>query len=172
MWDADEIDAILGAAAAAFKDAYDVAPHGNWEGKTILNRSHELVLGADEAEAGLARSREKLRVVREARVWPQRDEKVLADWNGMMIAALAKAGAVFDEPAWIDATETVFKFVVETMTENGKPGGRLNHTWCAGQSRHPAVVDDYANMARAALMLHGITEMSQRISLWTQHYRH
>ncbi len=161
VWAADEIDEILGADAAAFKNAYDVTPRGNWEGKTILNRSHELTLGAKEAEAGLAGAREKLLAVREGRVWPQRDEKVLADWNGMMIAALAKAGAVFAEPAWIEAAETVFRFVADAMTENNRPGdkksGRLNHTWCAGQSRHPAVVDDYANMSRAALMLHGIT---------------
>ncbi|PPR67626.1 MAG: hypothetical protein CFH02_01303, partial [Alphaproteobacteria bacterium MarineAlpha3_Bin1] len=157
VWSADEIDEILGTDAAAFKDAYDVAPHGNWEGKTILNRSHDLTLGADEVEAGLADAREKLLAVRENRIWPQRDEKALADWNGMMIAALAKAGAVFDEPAWIDAAETVFQFVAGTMTEDGKAGGRLAHTWCAGQSRHPAVVDDYAQMSRAALILHGIT---------------
>ena len=157
VWAADEIDEILGTDAAAFKDAYDVAPHGNWEGKTILNRSHDLTLGADEVEAGLADAREKLLAVRENRIWPQRDEKALADWNGMMIAALAKAGAVFNEPAWIDAAETVFQFVAGTMTEDGKAGGRLAHTWCAGQSRHPAVVDDYAQMSRAALILHGIT---------------
>ena len=157
VWSADEIDEILGTDAAAFKDAYDVAPHGNWEGKTILNRSHDLTLGADEVEAGLADAREKLLAVRENRIWPQRDEKALADWNGMMIAALAKAGAVFNEPAWIDAAETVFQFVAGTMTEDGKAGGRLAHTWCAGQSRHPAVVDDYAQMSRAALILHGIT---------------
>ncbi len=166
VWTADEIDDVLGPDAATFKDAYDVNPRGNWEGKTILNRSHDLSLGlspgSGEAEAVLARSREKLLAVRERRVWPQRDEKVLADWNGMMIAALAKAGAVFNEPAWIEAAETVFRFVVDNMTDNAKPGGRkpggrLAHTWCAGQSRHPAVVDDYANMSRAALVLHGIT---------------
>ena len=157
VWAADEIDEILGADAATFKDAYDVASHGNWEGKTILNRSHDLTLGTNEAEASLADAREKLLSVRENRIWPQRDEKALADWNGMMIAALAKAGAVFDEPAWIDAAETVFQFVAGTMTEDGKAGGRLAHTWCAGQSRHPAVVDDYAQMSRAALILHGIT---------------
>ncbi|MDA1089125.1 MAG: thioredoxin domain-containing protein [Proteobacteria bacterium] len=161
VWSEAEIDAILGAAASDFKQAYDVTAHGNWEHKTILNRSHQLTLGPEQAEAGLARSREKLLAVREARVWPQRDDKVLADWNGMMIAALAKAGAVFDEPAWIDTAETVFRFVIDAMTETRAAGdkkpGRLNHTWCAGKRRHPAVVDDYANMARAALMLHGIT---------------
>jgi uncharacterized protein YyaL (SSP411 family) len=104
----------------------------------------------------LRRLREKLLAVRNKRVQPGRDDKVLADWNGLMIAALAKAGAVFDEPDWIAAAETVFRFVVEVMTTDEKTG-RLAHTWCDGRVRHPAVVEDYANMARAALMLHGVT---------------
>jgi len=159
VWSNDEIDAVLGSDAGAFKQAYDVTEHGNWEHKTILNRSHQLSLGDDED--ALATSRGKLLAVREERIWPQRDEKVLADWNGMMIAAMAKAGAVFNEPAWIAAAETVFGFIAGAMSidgaGDGKAGGRLAHTWCAGAHHHPAVVDDYANMARAALMLHTVS---------------
>ncbi len=161
VWAEAEIDDVLGPDARAFKQAFDVAAEGNWEGKTILNRSHDLALAADAAEEALERSREKLLTVRDKRVWPQRDDKVLADWNGLMIAALAKAGAIFGEDAWIDAAEDVFRFVVEKMSEGSKPGGksggRLHHTWCAGEARHPAVLDDYANMALAALILHGVT---------------
>ena len=67
---------------------------------------------------------------------------------------LAKAGAVFDEPAWIENAEAVFRFVTDNMTEGEESGGRLKHSWCAGKLKHPAILDDYANMARAALMLH------------------
>ena len=158
VWAEAEIDDVLGADAEAFKQAFDVTTQGNWEGKTILNRSHDLALATGPAEAALKTSREKLLAVRGKRIWPQRDDKVLADWNGLMIAALAKAGAGFGEDAWIDAAEDVFRFVVENMAADGaKPGGRLRHTWCAGEGRHPAVLDDYANMALAALVLHGVT---------------
>jgi hypothetical protein len=153
VWTEAEIDDLLGKNARLFKLTYDVSPGGNWEGHAILNRSAGLKLGDDEFEEGLRQSRAKLLTVRASRVPPQRDDKVLADWNGLMIAALAKAGAVFGEPAWIAAARGVFAFVVDAMTVDG----RLMHTWCAGRPRHPAVVDDYANMARAALVLAGVT---------------
>jgi len=161
VWTEAEIDAVLGPDAEPFKRAYDVTARGNWEGKTILNRSadrsHALALGTEAEEEGLRQSREKLLAVRDHRIPPQRDDKVLADWNGLMIAALAKAGAAFGEDDWIAAAEDVFRFIVENVSGDSKPGGRLRHTWCAGEARHPAVLDDYANMALAALILHGVT---------------
>ena len=167
VWTEAEIDEGLGPDAPAFKEAYDVTPHGNWEGKTILNRSHDLRFGPDDAEEGLRDCREKLLKIRDGRIRPQRDDKVLADWNGLMIAAMAKAGAVFDEPAWIDTAEAVFDFVTGAMTSDG----RLRHVWCAGRPHHPAVLDDYANMSRAALVLHGVTgkgDYLARAQAWTE----
>jgi uncharacterized protein YyaL (SSP411 family) len=67
-----------------------------------------------------------------------------------MIAALARAATAFDEPAWLDAARRIFAFVVEHMHE----GGRLRHVWCAGAAqRHPALIEDYANLARGAVAL-------------------
>ena len=153
IWTEEQIDGILGPDASAFKEIYDVTPGGNWEGHTILNRSKDLKLGNDDQERRLLEAREKLLAVRAGRIRPQRDDKVLADWNGLMIAALAKAGAAFGQPAWIETAADVFRFIADTMTENG----RLKHSWCAGRLRHPATVDDYAAMARAALVLLGVT---------------
>ena len=153
VWTEAEIDEVLGADSDDFKNVFDVTTRGNWEGKTILNRSANLSLGSGEEEGRLRLMREKLFAVRQKRTPPQRDEKVLADWNGLMIAALAKAGAVFENSEWVDTAEGVFRFVTDTMTE----GGRLRHAWCAGRLNHPATLDDYANMARAALALHGVT---------------
>ena len=76
---------------------YDVTPEGNWEGHTILNRSQRPVLVDAATEAKLARCRAILLALREKRVRPGWDDKVLADWNGMMITALARAGAIFGE---------------------------------------------------------------------------
>lgn len=153
VWTEHEIDAILGTDAAVFKEAYDVTPAGNWEGATILNRTGTPTLAEAALENRLAGCREKLLEVRRSRVPPQRDDKVLADWNGMLVAALAKASIVFDRPTWLEAAEAAFAFIIEEMTQNG----RLRHVWCAGRARHPAVLDDYANMARAALALFEVT---------------
>jgi hypothetical protein len=155
VWREEEIDAILDADSRVFKEHYDVTPHGNWEGLTILNRDVARGLGSDELERKLAECRAKLLVERAKRVPPGRDDKALADWNGLMIAAFAHAGAAFGEPKWIQIAQDVFRFVAETMNADG----RLRHTWCLGEARHPAVLDDYANMGRAALMLYEVTGM-------------
>ena len=126
---------------------------GNWEGKTILNRSRDLSLLSDDEEAALAAMRQVLLTAREQRIRPGWDDKVLADWNGLMVAAMAQAGAVFDEPTWIAAARTAFDFVVSAMGD----GDRLRHSYRDGRAKHMAMLDDYANMARAALVLYEIT---------------
>ena len=149
VWTAAEIDTVLGPDADAFKAAYDVRPGGNWEGKTILNRSARPALGPAEAEKKLAELRGKLLKERSKRVRPGLDDKVLADWNGLMIAALVRAAEAFDEPAWLAAARTAFAFIADAMTVDG----RLRHSWRAGRAAHPATLDDYANLARAAVLL-------------------
>ncbi len=153
IWTEKEIDAILGSESFVFKEAYDVRPGGNWEGATILNRTGTQELGPSALEDTLAHCRARLLAARAGRVPPQRDDKVLADWNGMAISALAKASAVFDQPPWLDAATAAFSFVTQNLDTNG----RLRHVWCAGHARHPAVIDDYANMSRAALTLFEVT---------------
>ena len=152
VWDRAEIEAVLGTAAAArFCDVYEVTAAGNWEGRNILNRLDSMGLPDDPA---LAEARAALLAVRERRERPLRDDKVLADWNGLMIAALARAGAAFDEPGWVALAERAFAFVATHMTA---PDGRLRHSWRLGRARHPASLDDYGAMMRAALLLEEAT---------------
>ena len=150
VWTEAEIDALLGPAAPIFKDAYDVTPEGNWEGHTILNRSKRMLLGSAEHEAKLAEARQVLLAAREKRVPPGRDDKLLADWNGLMIAALARAGFAFDRPAWIALGASALTAMQRLMTA---PDGRLRHSYRDGRLQHPATLDDHANLARAALAL-------------------
>jgi uncharacterized protein len=154
VWSEAEIAAALGEHAALFKRYYDVTPDGNWEGKTILNRSNTPELADEETERELATCRTLLFRARENRVRPGWDDKVLADWNGLMIAAMANAGLVFVRPHWIELARNAFAFIRRKMTG---AGGRLLHSWRAGRARHPANVDDYANLCRAALALHEAT---------------
>ena len=148
VWDEDEVDALLGDAAKPFKLAYDVTRGGNWEGRTVLRRLTPPGSPADEA--GLAASRAKLFAAREARPKPGRDDKVLADWNGLTIAALVRASAAFGEPEWLATARAAFDFV---STKLRGPDGRLLHAWREGHPGARALLDDYASMARAALAL-------------------
>ena len=149
VWSEAEIDAALGADAAMFKAVYDVSAGGNWEGKTILNRLAPP--GTDDApdEARLAPMRTLLLARRAGRSRPGWDDKVLADWNGLMVAALANAAMVFGEPAWLDAAREAFAYVAGPMAA----GERLRHAARHGRAKDIEFLDDYAEMARAALML-------------------
>ena len=152
VWSEAEIRALLGDEADLFIAAYDVRPDGNWEGKTILNRTRDPEPKDAATEARLAAGRQILFEARAARIPPALDDKVLADWNGLMIGALARAATVFGRPEWLGAAQAAFRFVVENMTEAGGQG-RLHHAWRSGAARHIATLDDYANMCRGALLL-------------------
>jgi uncharacterized protein len=154
VWSEAEIDAVLGDRAALFKRFYDVTPEGNWEGRTILNRMNSPAPADAETERTLALCRDLLFQARSPRVRPGWDDKVLADWNGLMISATANAGLVFARPDWIETARAAFGFAGKQMTA---PDGRLLHSWRDGRIRHPASVDDYANLCRAALTLHEAT---------------
>jgi uncharacterized protein len=174
VWSETEIDAVLGDRAPLFKRFYDVTSGGNWESHTILNRLNTPASADPETEHELAHCRSLLFEARAKRIRPGLDDKVLADWNGLMIAAMANAGLVFERPAWIETASTAFAFIRQHMTE---PGGRLLHSWRDGRARHPAGVDDYANLCRAALVLHEATgdgaflkQAQDWVALLDQHY--
>jgi uncharacterized protein YyaL (SSP411 family) len=150
VWTEAEIDILLGSAAqaAAFKRAYDVTLAGNWEGRCILRRITPTGTAAEEA--ALAAAREKLFQAREKRVRPGWDDKVLADWNGLAIAALARAATVFGQPAWLARAREAFDFIVAQMAD---PNGGVHHAWRLGRVTAPGMIEDQAAMARAALAL-------------------
>jgi uncharacterized protein YyaL (SSP411 family) len=150
VWSLAEIEDALGADdTELFAHVYDVTAEGNFEGHTILNRLNAIELRDDETEARLAAMREKLFERRSTRVRPGFDDKVLADWNGLMIAALANAASTFDRADWFAAAERAFDFVFTRMTSEG----RLFHAHRAGEAKAPATASDYANMIKAALAL-------------------
>ncbi len=149
VWSAAEIDRLLGPAAPAFKAAYDVTPGGNWEEKTILNRSTRPERLSDSEEQTLSASRNILLAARAARIRPERDDKVLADWNGLMIHALARASVALDRHDCLKLALDSWNFVVRMMqTEDG----RLLHSYRKGRV-HPGTLDDHAAMALAGVSL-------------------
>ncbi len=150
IWDRAEILELLGEGAEDFCRAYGVTESGNFEGRNILNRLDNISLGDTATESRLAEQRAVLLAARRQRVPPGWDDKVLADWNGLMIAALANAGAVFHETAWTTAAAEAYEAIVRDLSQSD---ARLLHSWRGGRAAHDGVLDDYANMARAALVL-------------------
>ncbi len=142
VWDAEEVDRLLGSDARAFKLAYGITAHGNFEGHNIPNRLHEAGLPPADRQAPLARSRATLLDARAKRVPPGRDDKLLADWNGLMIRGLAEAGLRFGEPAWIETAAAAFAAVVEHMSD----GDRLR----AQLARGPGAADGVPRRLRPA----------------------
>ncbi|MBN8968626.1 MAG: thioredoxin domain-containing protein [Rhizobiales bacterium] len=153
VWSQSEIERLLGTDDATFFAAkYDVTANGNFEGHNILNRLNSSDDTPLEAEQ-LAALRNVLMQARDKRVRPGLDDKVLADWNGLAITALAHAANAFDEPDWLTLACTTFGFVATKMTRNG----RLGHSWRAGKLMLPGLASDYAAMIRAALALYEAT---------------
>ncbi|HEY3777335.1 MAG TPA: thioredoxin domain-containing protein [Rhizomicrobium sp.] len=150
LWSEAEIDAALaGTFVQRFKEAYGVRRDGNFEGRNILQRIGNPYPLPEADEALLRKQRELLLAARLKRKPPLRDDKVLADWNGMAIAALANAGMVFRNASWTAAAIRAFDFVEKILGD----GGRLHHSWRNGARQHTGFADDYAHMARAAFTL-------------------
>ena len=153
VWSLAEIADVLGAENAEFFAAhYDVSREGNFEGQNILNRLKDL-RAAPGDEPRLAGLREKLLAARDRRVRPGLDDKILADWNGLMIAALVRAALIFAEPDWLHHAARAFLFVDRKMSH----GDRLGHSWREGRLLIPGLASDHAAMIRAALALYEAT---------------
>lgn len=154
VWSLDDVLRVLGDEDGRyFAQVYDITSGGNFEGHNIPNRLDHLALLSDEEEARLSKLRAKLLVERSTRVRPGWDDKVLADWNGLMIAALVRASSVFEQPQWLELAKRAFHFVASRMST----GGRLQHSYRDGRAKAPATASDYANMIWAALRLHEAT---------------
>ena len=153
VWSLAEIEQVLGKEDAdLFARHYDVTAAGNFEGHNILNRLRREPPD-DATENRLASMRASLLAVRDLRVRPGLDDKVLADWNGLMIAGLVNAGLLLDEPSWIDMARRAFDFIAREMTR----GDRLGHSWRDNKLLFPGLSSDFAAMIRAALALHEAT---------------
>jgi uncharacterized protein YyaL (SSP411 family) len=159
LWDRSEIESVLGAEDAGFfARIYDVSEAGNFEGRSILNRLDGPPIDAAD-EPRVADMRRRLLARRAERVQPGRDDKVLADWNGLTIAALARAGTLLNRPHWVERAEAAYRFIRESVTWDGA----LAHSWRAGAvGVWPAFALDHSAMALAAVTLAESVEESAR----------
>src|SRR5439155_7144759 len=166
-WRADEIRSVLGDEAALFSAAYGVTDHGNWEGVTILSRvrsTAELAaafsLKAAEVDRRLAIARERLFGVRSKRPQPARDDKALAAWNGLAIAALADAARLLrtsDADAAGRYRDAAGKAADAILGGLLAPDGHLGRSWKDDRASGEGVLEDYADLADGLLALYEAT---------------
>jgi uncharacterized protein YyaL (SSP411 family) len=160
VWTRDEIFEALGREDAAF-----LAPILGFDGPPFFEEDQYVLHLPEPLEQAAARRKmdpgellrevksieERLFIARARRDRPLTDDKILADWNGMVIAGLAVAGEVLNDPALVERAATAARFVLSRMRS---PEGLLLHAWRQGQGRIPAYLDDYAFLVRGLLALH------------------
>ncbi len=157
VWTPAEFDALLSPdEAAAAKRAYGLEGPANFEGRdwhlqvSAGNADAATLAGSDEAQtAPLARAREKLLSARNARVWPGRDEKAIVAWNGLAIAAMAKASRQLDRPELAESAARAADFIKDRLWIDG----RLKSVYKDGRARFAGYLDDYAFLAAGLVEL-------------------
>ena len=160
-WSAEEIREVLGEeAASSFAAAYGVTDNGNWEGVTILSRVWDVI----ERAAGPRRSRRSRRRWRhhEQHCWsggqrrpqPARDDKALAGWNGLAIAAFAEAGRLLGEERYTAAAVAAAETIVDGLLAED---GSLQRSWKDGRAVGTGVLEDYSHLAEGLLALYETT---------------
>ena len=148
LWTPQELEAVLGRdEALAVGRALDVTDAGNFEGRNILH------LVAPDALEILDKARDRLMAARALRVRPQRDEKVIAGWNGLMLRAFADAGRVLDRPDLVKAAEANARFLLARLCD----GGRMRRSYKDGRAPLAGYLEDQAAVADGLLSLYEAT---------------
>jgi hypothetical protein len=149
VWTPGEIKRVLGDQAERFMDVYSVTPRGNFEGKNVLTFT-----GTWEERQAMAESRQQLFDVRERRARPDRDEKILTSWNGLMLAAFAEAGPGLEREDYLEVAERNAAFLLSELRSDE---GHLLHTWREGQAKGRGYLEDYAHLTDGLLALYEAT---------------
>ena len=148
VWTVDQINEICGANAPAVLDWYGVTEQGNFEGANILYRP---VRGDLLRPPEIEQARQELLNVREGRIRPGLDNKVLTEWNGLMLITLAEAAVAFERTDWLDAAEQNAEFLCETLQLED---GRWLRSWqIEGGARQLGFAADHAAMIEALVKL-------------------
>ena len=172
VWTPSQINEVLGdQRGPQFCRVYDITDGGNFEGKNIPNlRGFEQAAGdasvdLESLRDQLAADRRQLRLAREQRVRPGRDDKVLTAWNSLAIKSLAIGGAVLDQPRYIEAAERAAKFILSAMRQDS---GRLLHAFRDGKAHLDGYLDDYAYTIEAFIALFEATAQARWIERATE----
>ncbi|MFN8624320.1 MAG: thioredoxin domain-containing protein, partial [Chloroflexota bacterium] len=162
VWTLEGVRAVLGDTSPLFEMAYGLTANGNFEGRSILVRAKDdaeiattFGIGREEVALLLAEDRARLLAARDGRPQPARDDKVLAAWNGLMIAAYAEAGRFLPDGApYTRIAQEAAGFILDELRT---PDGRLLRSWMDGDARHLGTLEDHANLAEGLLALYETT---------------
>jgi hypothetical protein len=162
LWTRGEIlECLDQETARLFCQAFNVTEAGNFEGANILHLPRSLAMVArenglelDELSKRLSAARSKLLDVRKNRVQPFRDEKILASWNGLMIAALARGAGVSGDKGLLDAAERAARFVDAHLRSQA---GRLLRSYHLGEASGPAFLEDHAFLCWGMIELYQVS---------------
>lgn len=178
IWSLEEIEQALGDRSAAFCAHYDVSRAGNWEDKNILRTlrpiaetAASLQLEPEELERTLDASRQILMSIRDQRVRPGLDDKILLGWNALMIHACCKASAALGDDSYTALAETAMQSIWKHLRQPGDAPA-FWHTHKEGEARYPAFLDDYAYLIRAMIALQEVTgelEWLRKAKMLTEH---
>jgi len=154
-WTPAELRDVLGVLdGVRVATLLQVTEAGTFEHGTSALRLEEPLETLSEADrALLTDALPKLKAVRDHRIWPGRDDKVLTAWNALMISAFARAGAALERPDYIRAAEASARFIEGTLVRDG----RLLRTWKDGTAHLLAYADDHALLVTACLDLYSAT---------------
>jgi uncharacterized protein YyaL (SSP411 family) len=160
VWAAADLEALLGVDAALVSRYFGVSEGGNFEGANILHVPAEPAAvaaragtGAAEVAAAVARAREALYAARAKRVWPARDDKILAAWNGLMLRAVCEGARAFGRGDWRALAVRNGEFLAREMVR----GGRVMRSHLDGVTRIPGFLEDHAAVALGFLSLYELT---------------
>jgi uncharacterized protein YyaL (SSP411 family) len=152
IWSYVELKNILKDDLKFFCSIFNVTEEGNWEGNIVLSRYKQLHINEEE-EARVQLLLDKLAQYRKKRIKPQLDDKILVDWNGLTIEAMAYTGKVLNNNKYLKSAERAFSFIFDKMFVQNK----LYHSNCMGINKHLGMLDDYVHLTKAALMLYETT---------------
>jgi uncharacterized protein len=172
VWSKSETETILGKDAALFNEFYNVTENGNWEGKNILRILKDATTFAKEKNVDVAElenvltsSLKKLLLVRNKRIRPITDDKILLGWNALMITALCKAAAALQEESYKILAVKTMDFILQKFV-NGDTD--YFHTYKNGLAKYPAFLDDYAYLIQACIQLQEITSAVKYLDIAKQ----
>ncbi len=157
LWHARELEQVLGEdLAPVVMEAYNVREEGNFVEEGSGERTGENILYRirHEEDTRLEEARQRLLQHREARIRPEKDDKVLTDWNGLMIVALCVASRAYDDADYLGAARRAASFLGRVLR---LPGGRLLHRWRADEAAVAGMLDDYAFLIWGLLELYETT---------------
>ncbi len=161
VWTQEEIQKTLGSEFEFFKAAYGVTVQGNWEGKTILQRALDdttiavrFKIRPEFVPDKLADCHSRLLAVRDTRVRPATDDKILTAWNGLMLRAFAEASKILDDKQkaseYLEVATRNADFLVTAL----RPDGNLKRVWRSGQTSNEVFLEDYSSLSIGLMELY------------------